>query len=48
MGNYDESSCENCDASLVQLGGDWYCPDCDDMPGESFTLDTSDDADFVV
>lgn len=27
---YVESSCNECNSTLVQLDGDWYCPECSD------------------
>jgi len=25
---YIESRCDECGTALVQLSGDWFCPDC--------------------
>lgn len=42
-----DTTCDECDSNLVQLGGDWHCPECDETPGESFRLD-SEDPDFAL
>lgn len=49
MDERDGHKCDHCGESLAQLGGEWYCPECDDEPGESFTLDGDDeDVDFAL
>lgn len=45
LDDYVESRCDECDATLVQLGGDWYCPECTDA--DTFSLVPSRD-DFAL
>lgn len=33
---YVESKCNECNTALVQLDGDWCCPDC--SSGDTFQL----------
>lgn len=48
MEERDSNKCQVCGESLAQLDGEWYCPECDDAPGEAFTLDGDDDHDFAL
>lgn len=36
LDDYVESRCDECDTTLVQLDGDWFCPECSD--GGVFSL----------
>lgn len=49
MEERDNHRCSDCGESLAQLDGEWYCPECDDGPGQEFTLDGSgDEEEFVL
>lgn len=45
MEDYTEVRCDECDEALLQLDGDWYCPDCDSLSG--FTLVPDKDEFYV-
>lgn len=36
LDDYVESRCDECETTLVQLDGNWYCPDCGE--GDTFSL----------
>lgn len=38
-----ETTCDECETELVQLRGEWHCPECDEAPAEPFRLDQEDD-----
>jgi hypothetical protein len=40
-----DSKCESCESALVQLDGEWFCPECDESDG--FHL-TPQESDFVL
>jgi len=45
MERYSDHHCHNCGEDLFQLGGDWYCAECDDV--SEFQL-TKERDEFVV
>lgn len=36
MDEYEELSCEECSETLIEVDGQYHCPDCDSLSG--FTL----------
>jgi uncharacterized Zn finger protein (UPF0148 family) len=42
LDDYVESRCDECKSPLVQLDGDWYCPECGDGDDFSLVPDTDD------
>lgn len=42
MDDYVESRCDDCDSPLVQLDGDWFCPECNESD-EFHLVNQSDD-----
>lgn len=44
----DNTECEHCGSDKERLGTQLVCPNCEGELEESFTLDESDDHDFVV
>lgn len=45
MNEYTDARCEECDEALLQLDGQYFCPNCDSLSG--FTL-VPDENEFVV
>jgi len=43
--DYVESRCDECSSPLVQLDGDWFCPECQD--DDEFHL-VPDSEDFAL
>jgi uncharacterized Zn finger protein (UPF0148 family) len=42
LDDYVESRCDECDSPLVQLDGDWLCPECAE-DGEFHLVPDKDD-----
>lgn len=42
LDDYVDSECENCGSPLVELDGDWFCPECGDDAEFHLVPDTED------
>lgn len=41
MEKYTDARCDECSEALLQVDGDWYCPECDSLSG--FVLTPEED-----
>lgn len=42
LDDYVESHCDECREPLVQLDGEWFCPECDEADGFHLVPDKDD------
>lgn len=42
LDDHVDSRCNECESALVQLDGNWFCPECDEDDGFHLTPETED------